>query len=598
MNNWLTLTKGNINRMKEPKNLIGRLEFFINGPESYDIEHKLFNVVGFTGGVIGVITVLINFIVDSPFILSSLSLFVTLACVATFYISRVKGNFNLGRWILTPSLFITFDVIFFENNGSYGPLLNLYTVFFMALLFVWHGKARLFFVALFFLNIIAFFIVELKFPYLIDPYLDDTNRLIDIYLSYILYVTLAGVLLVFAKNGYIRESRKAKKSDNLKSAFLANMSHEIRTPMNAILGFTQLLHKDLSREKKEAYIKVITDNTHSLLRLIEDIIDVSKIEAGELAIREMECNPSSLVEEVSATFRQILMDYPDRNIRIIEQMPLQERLILADGIRLKQVLSNLVSNAIKYTENGIIAVGYEKHGDTLQFFVKDNGAGIREEHLEEVFDRFRKIETDDSIKIQPGTGIGLSICKNLVRLMGGEIRVKSEFGKGSEFFFTVPFKPTGSPIIKQEVVFTARDLDKINFEGKTVLIAEDERTNLAFLRKVIERTGAEILHASDGREAIDIFEKNNHIDLVLMDMMMPEVDGFEAAGIIKLIRPDVPIIAQTALAMEGDAAKILESGCDDYISKPIRIHDLMSKVCKYMSSNAPSESERSLINNC
>ena len=544
---------------------------------NFSIEHRLFNVVALLGGLIGFLTVIINFAIHSPILLSVLAITVSTFCLFIFYLSRYKNKFKLGRWLLTYFIFAILAYFFFINNGSRGPLLYLYMGFFLLILFVWNGRERTFFIIFFLLNITAFFIIELRFPELTKPYELEKTRIMDVYLSYYMYILLVGTILMFTKTSYIREKKKAEQSDHLKSAFLANMSHEIRTPMNAILGFTQLLYNDLPRARKDAFLKIIHDNSHSLLRIIDDIIDISKIEAGELSFREDNCDLDELLSEIVENFKRIVSENPDKNLEISRTDTGEHLTVIADCTRLKQVLTNLVSNAFKYTNKGSIQISYRLVGSWIKFKVVDTGTGIRQEHLHEIFDRFRKIETEDSFKIQPGTGIGLSISKNLVRLMGGEIGVESEYGKGSEFFFTLPYRPG---VVEEKTIKIAarKALDEIDFSDKTILVAEDERTNYEFLKKVLERTGANVIHANNGKEALEIYTGNTSINLVLMDIMMPEMDGYEASRAIKDINPRVPIIAQTALAMEGDSEKVLESGCDDYISKPIRMNELLRKM--------------------
>jgi signal transduction histidine kinase/CheY-like chemotaxis protein len=556
---------------------------FCTGPESkFSIEHRLLNIVGYFSGLIGIMTVIINIIIDSPVNLTIFSGMVAVVCWFIFYISRFRNKFNLGRWVITLFMFAVFGHIFYINNGSQGPMLYLYLIFFLLVLFIWKGRERIFFIALYTLIITALFLIELNFPDLIKPYEFEKTRIMDVYLSYYLFVILGGVILMFAKNSYIKEKVKAEQSDKLKSAFLANMSHEIRTPMNAILGFTQLLGGDLSKEKKDEFLKIIKDNSQSLLRLIEDIIDISRIEAEELEIIEVDVDLNALIADLGSTFKQTLKNYSKKEIEIVEEIPRENRLVIADKTRLKQIVINLVSNALKYTEKGKITIGYNREGDWLRFFVKDTGRGIQKEHIKEIFDRFRKIETEASYQIQPGTGIGLSIAKNLVRLMGGTLEVESKYGEGSEFYFTIPFKPSSQKIPVPEEKLSELQLSKINLSGKSILVVEDERTNFEFLQKVIERTGAEVLHAENGREAVNIFSENPKMDLILMDIMMPEMNGYEATKAIKKIMPEVPVIAQTALAMEGDEGKVLDSGCDDYISKPIRINELLRMITKHI----------------
>lgn len=459
-----------------------------------------------------------------------------------------------------------------------GPLLYLYMTFYLLVLFVWNGRERNFFMVLFLLNISAFLIIELKFPDTIKPYDLERTRLLDVYLSYFLFIALSGSILMFAKTSYAKEKKKAEQSDHLKSAFLANMSHEIRTPMNAILGFTQLLHRDLPKVKRDEFLNVIQDNSQSLLRLIEDIIDISKIEAGELTLKMEHCNLNSIINEIASNYKQELTNYPNKKLDIVVDVPKDGLIMISDPTRIKQILINMVSNSFKYTEEGTLTISYQLVSNWVRFKITDTGTGIKKEHLNEIFDRFRKIETDESYKIQQGTGIGLSITKNLVRMLGGEVGVESVYGEGSEFHFTLPYIPVEVKLKAKDTLSKVDTPHKIDFKDKLFLVAEDERTNFEFLKKVLERNGAKVIHAKNGEEAVKLCEQNENIDLILMDIMMPIMNGYDAAIAIKELNSKIKILAQTALAMEGDAERVLSSGCDDYISKPVRIKELLRKV--------------------
>lgn len=373
---------------------------------------------------------------------------------------------------------------------------------------------------------------------------------------------------------------KAEESDRLKSAFLANMSHEIRTPMNAILGFSQLLNDVESVEERNKFINLITSNSEHLLSLINDIIDVSKIEAGLMTIESNECSVNRLLEELYIIFNTN-KKVKENNIQIILNIPLTENesLILTDSKRLRQILSNLIDNAIKFTESGSIEYGYKiKDPQTLEFYVKDSGEGIPEDKQEIIFERF--IQTDMSLtRTQGGTGLGLSITKAFVKLFGGEISVKSEIDQGSTFYFTLPYKKSKS-IIKPRVA-EKNEIDYI-WKNKTILIAEDVEDNFLLVENILNNTQVQILWAKDGKETIDICKENKNIDLILMDIRMPILNGYEATKQIKQFNSGLPIIALTAYAIDGDSTKAFEYGCDDYITKPVIKAELLSIINNYL----------------
>ena len=376
---------------------------------------------------------------------------------------------------------------------------------------------------------------------------------------------------------------KAEESDRLKTAFLANMSHEIRTPMNAIVGFSELLRTtNIQGPEREEYFNIINNSCSILSNLIDDIIDLAKIEAGQTTIAEDLCRPHEIMRELQRYFEEEIRKL-GKPIKLVMDASIDPDLIIkSDEFRLRQILSNIIGNAVKFTEKGIIAWGctVEKERD-IKFFVKDTGIGISSENIELVFDRFRQMD-DSSIRKYGGTGLGLPVSKSLVDLMGGEIWVESQIGKGSEFYFKIPFKPAKDEPLEENEVLTRSDME-YSFKNKGVLVVEDNLSNFEFIRAVLSRTKVKLFWADTGVKAVEMFKKKRkYIDLVLMDIQIPEMDGYEATGLMKKMRADIPVIAQTAFAMSRDKEKSLDAGCDDYISKPIKPSDLLNMLAKYL----------------
>lgn len=375
---------------------------------------------------------------------------------------------------------------------------------------------------------------------------------------------------------------KAEEADRLKSAFLANMSHEIRTPMNAIIGFADLLGRDeLCISDKDKYISIIKSSSNTLLNLINDIIDLSKIEVGQISLKFIDFNINQLMHELYATYHSSLNKKV--NLKYDNSSGQELTLTHSDPFRLKQIFVNLIDNAIKFTDEGTISYGFKETSDNrLLFYVKDTGIGIPLDKQEMIFDRFRKLE-EDKQKVYRGTGLGLTISKKLVQMLGGDIWVESEPGKGSAFYFNIPHKKISNPLktsnIEQKAGLGIREPD---WSNKTILIVEDEEMNYEFLEKLLKPTGIKVLWAKDGRESVETVELETGIDLVLMDIKLPIMDGLTATGKIKEINKKLPIIAQTAFAMKGDREKLLEGGCDDYISKPIISEELFEKIHQYI----------------
>jgi PAS domain S-box-containing protein len=382
----------------------------------------------------------------------------------------------------------------------------------------------------------------------------------------------------------LKEARlRAIESDKLKTAFLANMSHEIRTPMNAIIGFSKLLS---SRQANEAdnteYIEIIKNAGNTLLNLIDDIIDFAKIEAGEVRINQTECNVDKIMKELHSFFEKELVRNKKDSIDLLLKIPdpQNELIILTDQNRFRQIFSNLLSNAMKFTKKGRIEFGYLIEGNEITFYVSDSGIGIPEDKHKIIFERFRQAEFNYSKKTG-GTGLGLAISQNLVKLLGGRIMVDSKKGEGSVFSFNLPLIRPDYP--KQAYIKRLPDININNWEGKVILIVEDNELNSKLLQRMIEPTGAEIILARDGKPAIEACISNRKIDIVLMDIQMPEMDGYEATRAIKSLRPEIPVIAQTAYAMAEERERIISAGCDDYLSKPIRQKELFNILSKYLN---------------
>jgi len=362
---------------------------------------------------------------------------------------------------------------------------------------------------------------------------------------------------------------KAEESDKLKSAFLANMSHEIRTPLNAIVGFSSLLYdEEMDLNQKRSCINIINNNSDTLLTIINDILDISIIEANQLILyKERFC-----VDEVLAE----LKDYYDlKNAKglLIECTNTRNQskiFIYNDPIRFRQIFMNLLNNAFKFTDSGSIMFGYKIEGKIIRFFVEDTGIGISESNKIKIFDHFHKIEPYTN-KFHQGTGIGLSLCKRLVNLMGGDIYVESVVNKGSVFYFTLPY--TVVPEGDNEVPSIHKV--KVHLDNVTIIVAEDIPDNYFLIERLLDRTGASITWAHNGKEAVDLVkEKHDQNLIVLMDIKMPVMNGFEACKLIKQMNAKIPVIAITAYATAGDKDNILKNNFDDFISKPLNFDKL------------------------
>ena len=378
------------------------------------------------------------------------------------------------------------------------------------------------------------------------------------------------------ENELIKAKEKAEESDRLKSAFLANMSHEIRTPMNGILGFANLL-KDprLNDEEKKEYIKIIDKAGARMLNIINDIVSISQIEAGQTKPDIRESNINEQIEYIYTFFKP---EVEAKGIQLFfkNSLPSNNALIKTDREKVFAVLTNLVKNAIKYTNQGAIEFGYEKKDDNLEFFIKDSGVGIPQDRQKAIFERFVQADIEDKMARQ-GAGLGLSISKAYVEMLGGKIWVESEIGKGSTFYFSLPYnskleEKNGIGKIIQE------DDENNKIKNLKILIAEDDETSEILISTIVKEYSREIIKARTGIETVEMCRKNPDINLILMDIQMPGLNGYEATRQIRQFNKDVIIIAQTAFGFTGDRKKAIEAGCNDYISKPIQKEILTSLI--------------------
>lgn len=372
----------------------------------------------------------------------------------------------------------------------------------------------------------------------------------------------------------IQANAKAEESNQLKSAFLQNLSHEIRTPMNAIMGFSSLLERtDILPEKKSDFISIIKSSGKQLLSIVTDILTIAAIQTSQEKTYIQEVSINKVLNELLNLFNE------QASIKklVFEAKPAlsdAQAEIFTDKNKLTQILTNLLNNAFKFTYEGSIEFGYSLKENFLEFFVKDSGIGIEPRQQEKIFGQFNQAEYGLNRKYG-GTGLGLSISKGFVNLLGGKIWVESEFGQGSSFYFTLPYTPVR---INEMGTSSEQPASRV----KTVLVAEDEDNNYLLIQNYLKILGLNFVHARNGQEAVDACKSNSSIDLVLMDIKMPVKDGYTAAIEIKSFRPNLPVIAQTAYALDIEVEKF--SGVfDAYITKPIAADKLREKITDKLS---------------
>jgi len=397
------------------------------------------------------------------------------------------------------------------------------------------------------------------------------------------YVLVTAVLFYLLLNKHLAKLRnteqRAVDSDRLKTAFLQNISHEIRTPMNSIIGFSELLKDNRTTEtEKSQYLEMIAKGSDQLLNIVNEILDISLIETGNISVNKQKLNLNKLIDETYLIFRPVIKN--EISFSVTKGFPDNGKNILTDITKVRQILDNLLKNAIKFTEKGHIKFGYSLVNNELEFYVEDTGIGIDADSHNKIFELFRKAGNENK-RIYEGVGLGLAICKGNIELLNGRIWVESKPLAGSKFYFTIQYEPVDEeePIKmnKTDIIEKLRDL--------TVLVAEDDEINYIYIREIFRGTGAVILHAVNGKEAVEMVQNNDKIGIVLIDIKMPVMNGYDAIKKIRELRPHLPIIAQTAFALSDEMLKAFNAGSNDYISKPFKKEQLLDLVKKHLSPN-------------
>lgn len=373
---------------------------------------------------------------------------------------------------------------------------------------------------------------------------------------------------------------KAEESDRLKTAFLANMSHEIRTPMNGILGFSELLKEPgLNSAQQQNYIRIIEKSGNRMLNIINNIVDISKIQAGLIKPEMQELNINEQIEYVCSLFYHEVKA-KRMNINIINPLPASETLVFTDREKLYSILTNLIKNAIKYSEKGTIEIGCIKNEYFFTLFVKDEGIGIPRDKQQAIFERFVQADIEDK-EARQGAGLGLAITKSYVEMLGGKIWVESQEHIGSCFYFTLPCNQ--KRMVETQIKESIPAIKTENIKKLKILIADDDKVSEFLIQLTVKMFAREILKAQTGVETVEICRENPDLDLILMDIRMPDIDGYDATKNIREFNKDVIIIAQTAYGLTGDKEKALGVGCNDYLVKPINKSDLIAVIYKYFN---------------
>ena len=593
------------------------------------LQHRLFNITILSTAFFVFAGSIVNIYLDLNIYIKlyTVSLFVFLSLI--YYLSFRYKVYKTLLLLYLLLVLITVISLWFINGGSKGPTAFSFIIIIYIFNLLYENKKKTLINIFIIIVFTSLYITEYLHPSIVVAYETENDRFFDNFFTAIFYISTMSFISIFffksfyddkklteiqrdeiiEKNDEIQKTQeelykhkenleelvsvrtqelininkelllakeKAENADKLKTAFLSNMSHEIRTPMNVIIGLSQLIkRRSLDKNKQDEYINTIIGKGNLLLNIINDIIDVAKIEANELTINKDECEIKPLLNEIYLAFENNL----NPNVRLIIDIPdeINDLTISTDSLRLKQVLINLVENARKFTNNGTITIGCNSYKDSLEFYVKDTGIGIPKDKLEIIFSRFRQIQ-ETNTKEYGGAGLGLTISKKIIELLDGEIRVDSELNKGSKFSFKIPL----NRINKESVFNNIEETKKIDWSNKTIILAEDEEFNFIVLQDLLEETKIKILRAINGKEVLEILEEGIKIDLILLDIQMPIMSGYEVCPILKDKYSTIPVIAQTAYVMAEDEKHLLELGCNDIITKPIDFDELLEMISTYL----------------
>ena len=613
--------------MQDNKNsFLTNLFYILAGSrKELSLQHRLFNITILSTAFFVFAGSIVNIYLDLNIYIKlyTVSLFIFLGLI--YYLSFKYKVYKTLMLLYLILVLITVISLWFINGGSKGPTAFSFIIIIYIFNLLYENKSKTLINIIIIIVFSSLYLIEYFYPHLVVGYETENDRFFDNFFTAIFYISTMSFISIFffksfyedkklteiqrdeiiGKNDEIQKTQeelykhkenleelvairtqelininkelllakeKAENTDKLKTAFLSNMSHEIRTPMNVIIGLSQLIkRRSLDKNKQDEYINTIIGKGNLLLNIINDIIDVAKIEANELTINKDECEIKPLLNEIYLAFENNL----NPNVRLTINIPeeINDLVISTDSLRLKQVLINLVENARKFTNNGTITIGCKSSDDYIEFYVKDTGIGIPKDKLEIIFSRFRQIQ-ETNTKEYGGAGLGLTISKKIIELLDGEISVDSELNEGSIFSFKIPLNKINKGLTHSDI----EEVAEVDWSSKTIILAEDEEFNFIVLEDLLDETRIKIIRAINGKEVLEILEGGTKIDLILLDIQMPIMSGYEVCPILKNKYSAIPVIAQTAYVMAEDEKHLLELGCNDIITKPIDFDELLEMI--------------------
>jgi signal transduction histidine kinase/CheY-like chemotaxis protein len=558
------------------------LHYLFRNPEEIGLNNFMILVFSFLIFVIELLGTIFNIIFGFKFIITLTTIIPTIVIVPVYLYSRIKNNFAVTKYLTVIFAILIIDSQWIVNYGSKGPILFSFVIVQSFIILIFTKTERLLLTIFLFVNLSALFVLEYLNPGIFGYYSNEKIRIIDLYFGVLIYMVLTIVLLNYAILYYIHQKEKAELADKLKSAFLANMSHEIRTPMNGILGFAGLLKdENLTAGEKQNYIEIIEKSGNRLLNIINDILDISKIESG---LTEIEISNTDVNEQLEYMFTFFVPEIEAKGMHLVLKNKLQgcDSVIKTDKEKLLAILTNLIKNAVKYSDKGTIEYGCIKKDLFLEFYVKDSGIGISAEKQSAVFDRFVQADIDDKMAKQ-GSGLGLTITKAYVEMLGGKIWLQSAPEKGTTVYFTLPYNKE-EHLVSLTVTGTKADDTEPELPMLNILIVDDDETSACLITHILSKYSNKTEVVTDGLSAVETCKNDKSIDLILMDFQLPVMDGYEATRKIREFNKEIIIIGQTAFGFADDREKAINAGCNNYISKPMNRKLLIEMIFSYFKN--------------